>query len=135
MSLSGGTFRKGFIGEHKIATLELKAKQSGQSTFSTADVQLLAGDGKGTPVKTAEADDSSLSFYVYDATTDPAAIGVTVGVDIKTDLDGDGKVSLKDVSSFMGAWSNSSHVYDFDGDGRMSFKDFSIILADVFMKH
>ncbi len=131
--ISGGTFRKGFIGEHKIATVKLQAKQAGQSQFSTADVLLLAGDGKGTPVKTAKADDSSLSFYVYDEKTDPSKIAVTVAIDILTDIDGDGKVSLKDVSSFMGAWTKSTHIYDFNGDGKMSFKDFSIILADAFL--
>lgn len=135
VSLSGGTFRKGFIGEHKIATIQLEAKQTGQSTFSAANVQLLAGDGKGTPVKTAMADDSSISLYVYDEKTDPSTIGVNVAVDIRTDIDGDGNVSLKDISSFMGAWSNSSHVYDFNGDGKMTFKDFSIILADVLLDH
>ena len=131
--ISGGTFRKGFIGEHKIATIKLQAKQTGQSQFSTANVLLLAGDGKGTPVKTAEAGDSSLSFYVYDDKTDPSKIAVTVEIDILTDIDGDGKVSLKDVSSFMGAWVNNTRIYDFNEDGKMSFKDFSIILADAFL--
>jgi hypothetical protein len=131
--ISGGTFRKGFVGEHKIATLNLVAKQTGQSTFSAADVQLLAGDGKGTEVKTTTTDDSSLSFYVYDEKTDPAKIGVNVAVGIVSDIDGDGKVSLKDVSAFMGAWTNSSHLYDFNGDGKMTFGDFSIILANVFL--
>jgi hypothetical protein len=133
--ISGGTFRKGFVGEHIIATIELQAKQTGQSTFSANNVQLLAGDGKGTPVKTTQTDGSTLSFYVYDEKTDPASIGVNVGVSILTDIDGDGKVSLKDVSSFMGAWSSSSHLYDFNNDGKMTFIDFSIILADVFLKH
>lgn len=130
--LRGGTFRKGFVGEHRIATIELKAKQSGQSEFIANNVVLLAGDGKGTPVKVAESNNSSLDLYVYDENTDPANIAVNVEMSIVTDIDGDGEVSLKDVSSFMGAWSNQSKVYDFNNDGRMSFKDFSIILADAF---
>ena len=130
--LRGGTFRKGFIGEHKVATINLKAKKSGESQFFAANVMLLAGDGKGTPVSVAQTDDSSVSLYVYDENADPSNIGVNINVSIVTDIDGDGKVSLKDISSFMGAWSSKTHVYDFNGDGRMSFKDFSIILADVF---
>lgn len=133
VSMSGGTFRKGFVGEHKIATISLQAKQTGQSTFDIANVSLLAGDGKGTPVKTADADGSHLSLYVYDEKTDPAKIGVTVSVSLLTDIDGDGKVSLKDVSVFMGAWANSTHVYDFNNDGRMTFADFSIILTNAFL--
>lgn len=134
VTLSGGTFRKGFIGEHKIATINLKAKKSGESQFFAANVMLLAGDGKGTPVSVAEADDSSINLYVYDENDSPENIGVDVAVSIITDIDGDGNVSLKDVSAFMGAWSSKTRVYDFNGDGRMSFKDFSIILSDVFFK-
>ena len=133
VTMSGGTFRKGFVGEHKIATISLRAKQTGQSTLDAANVSLLAGDGKGTPVKIADADGSHLSLYVYDEKADPAKIGVDVAVSLLTDIDSDGKVSLKDVSAFMGAWANSSHVYDFNKDGRMTFSDFSIILADAFL--
>ena len=132
--LSGGTFRKGFIGEHKIATVRLIAKQTGQTDFSVTDVLLLAGDGTGAPVKTTNSTDSSVSLYVYDTTTDPAAIGPKVAVNVVTDIDGDGVVNLKDVSSFMGAWASNSYIYDFNGDGKMSFTDFSIILADSFKK-
>lgn len=133
--IQGGTYRKGFIGEHKIATIELTAKETGESEFDTTEVILLAGDGKGTPVKTAEADGSHLSLFVYDEATDPSTIGVDVAVTLATDLNGDGKVTLADISSFMGAWANQTRVYDFNGDGKMSFKDFSIILADAFLKN
>jgi hypothetical protein len=131
--LRGGTFRKGFIGEHKIATVELEAKQSGQSELFAADIVLLAGDGKGTPVKVAKSEAATVDLYVYDENTDPANIAVNASVAIVTDIDNDGKVSLKDVSAFMGAWGNKSQIFDFNGDGKMSFKDFSIILADAFL--
>lgn len=130
--LRGGTFRNGFIGEHKIATVDLKAKQTGESEFFAANVSLLAGDGRGTPVAVAESNESSLNLYIYDENESPENIGIDVAVSIITDIDGDGDVSLKDVSSFMGAWSSKNKVYDFNGDGKMSFKDFSIILSDAF---
>jgi archaellum component FlaF (FlaF/FlaG flagellin family) len=132
--MRGGTYRKGFIGEHKIATIELEAKKSGESELIAKNVVLLAGDGKGTPVSVAESNDSSLSVYVMDENEDPANIAVNVKVDIMTDIDGDGYVGIRDLSAFMGAWSSSTtgKVYDFNNDGKMSFKDFSIILADAF---
>jgi hypothetical protein len=132
--LRGGTYRKGFIGEHKIATIELEAKESGESELAVGNVILLAGDGKGTPVTVAESNDSSLSVYIYDENEDPANIAVSVTVVIKTDIDGDGYVGIRDVSAFMGAWSGAAagKIYDFNNDGKMSFKDFSIILADAF---
>jgi hypothetical protein len=131
--LRGGTFRKGFIGEHKIATIELEAKESGQSELFASDIILLAGDGKGTPVKVAKSNTSTVDLYVYDENTDPTNIAVKASVAIITDVDGDGQVGLRDISSFMGAWGNKTQIYDFNGDGRMSFKDFSIILADAFL--
>jgi hypothetical protein len=132
--LRGGTFRKGFVGEHKIATVNVKAKQSGQSNFFATNVLLLAGDGQGTPVKVVESNDSKVGVYIYDENATPDQIGIDVAVSIVTDVDGDGVVSLKDVSAFMGAWTNQSRIFDFNGDGKMSFKDFSIILADAVLK-
>lgn len=132
--LRGGTFRKGFVGEHKIATIELEAKKSGESEMIAENVVLLAGDGKGTPVTVAESNDSSLSVYIYDENEDPENIAVDVKINILTDIDGDGYVGIRDVSAFMGAWSSGTadKIYDFNDDGKMSFKDFSIILADAF---
>ncbi len=130
--LRGGTYRRGFLSEHLIATINLTAKKTGQEVFSATDVVLLAGDGEGTQVAVAEATDSSVSLYVYDENTSPDSIGVIAEVNLVTDLDGDGKVSLKDISAFMGAWRNKDILYDFNGDGRMSFRDFSIILANYF---
>jgi hypothetical protein len=132
VTLSGGTFKKGFVGEHKIARVNLLAKQTGQSDFVASNVTLLAGDGQGTPVTVAESSNSSLSLMIYDENASPDDIAVDVSVTILTDIDGDGKVSLKDVSSFMGAWTSKTKTYDFNGDGKMSFRDFSIILADAF---
>jgi hypothetical protein len=132
--LRGGTFRKGFIGEHKIATVNVKAKRSGESKFFASNVLLLAGDGQGTPVKVVESNDSSVGVYIYDENSTPESIGIDVAVSIVTDVDGDGAVNLKDVSAFMGAWTNQSKIFDFNGDGKMSFKDFSIILADAVFK-
>jgi hypothetical protein len=132
--LRGGTYRKGFVGEHEIASIDLVALNTGLGTFEAKDVVLLAGDGSGTPVPVSESLDSSVSFYVYDENTDPEAIAVNVKVKIVTDINGDGKVTLADISAFMSAWSSKSTTYDFNSDGKMSFRDFSIILADYFFK-
>ncbi len=132
--LRGGTFRRGFIGEHKIATIDLMAKQTGQSEFRTEDVVLLAGDGRGTPVKLTESDTDRVSLFIYDENTVPENIGVDVKVIVLTDVDGDGTVTIKDISTFMSSWARQDTVYDFNSDGKMTFKDFSILLADFVFK-
>lgn len=130
----GGTFKKGFIGEHLIATIKVQAKFSGTTEFMVSNAQLLAGDGKGTPVAvTGIGTGSATSFYIYDQSEDPTKISAKLGVSIQADIDNDGKVTLKDISMFMTAWHSQNTSYDFNNDGRMNFIDFSIILAKSFM--
>lgn len=131
---SGGTFRRGFLGEHIVATIKVKAKYTGKTEFLVRDVKLLAGDGKGTPVSIDETDSKSkTSFYIYDQNEDPEQISAKLGISINPDIDDDGKVSLRDISVFMVAWHSKSITYDFNNDGRMNFFDFSIILAKSFL--
>lgn len=129
VTLSGGTYRNGFVGEHHIATINVRAKKTGQATFITDKVELLAGDGKGTKVG-ADLSASKLNLKITSeapSTLDSKAILVIV-----TDINSDGKVGLDDISSFMGAWATKSEKYDFNNDGEMTFRDFSIILAEFF---
>jgi hypothetical protein len=132
--LRGGTFRRGFIGEHKVARLDLVAKETGQKTFSATEVVLLAGDGAGSPVETSAVAGNDANVFIYDENTDPEQIEVAVSMDLRTDLNSDGEVTLQDISVFMSAWNARDTRYDFNGDGRMSFRDFSILLADYFFQ-
>ena len=129
---SGGTYRRGFIGEHKIASVDFLAKTSGPVELSVSDVLFLAGDGEATLVPTSETLDSTADVYVYGQDENPDKIKIAVKKSPVTDLDGDGEVTLKDISAFMGAWSNQNKFYDFNGDNKMTIRDFSIILANYF---
>lgn len=130
--LSGGTFRKGFIGEHTIARIKAHATESGEARLSIKDTELIAGDGQGTQIDSVEDKEKSIArIYV---SGEDGLISGKVEITFVTDIDGDGKIDLKDISAFMAAWFTKSKIYDFDGDGRMTFKDFSIILADSFLR-
>ena len=74
--LQGGTYRKGFLKEHRIATINVRAKETGQSTFEATNVMLLAGDGAGSPVSVADSNNSVVNLYIYDENTSPDSIGV-----------------------------------------------------------
>jgi hypothetical protein len=130
--LRGGTFRRGFVKEHLIATVNFKALETGQKTVAASEVLLLAGDGAGTEIETASSPENKVSLFVFDENTDPDSIGVNATIHVITDLNNDGRVTLSDISTFMAAWSDRSIVYDFNDDNRMNFRDFSIILADFF---
>lgn len=130
---SGGTFKRGFIGEHLIGTINVKAKYSGQTEFLVSSASLLAGDGQGSPVIVDKSNSTAkTSFYIYDQNEDPTKITANLKVVINADIDGDGNVSLRDISTFMANWSSKTTTYDFNSDGKMNFIDFSIILAKSF---
>ena len=133
--LSGGTYRKGFLGEHLIATVDVRALESGRAEFITNDIRLLAGDGTGTEVSVSDSNAQSLIVLVdTEETIETGRISAIAELVITTDINGDGKVGLDDIAAFMKAWRSSNYRYDFNGDHRMSFVDFAIILADSFYK-
>jgi len=133
ITMAGGTYRRGFVGEHLVATIKAEAKQNGVTEFLVSNAELLAGDGRGTAVAVSgTGSESSKSFIIYNQNEDPAKITTEFGITINADIDDDGKVTLKDISAFMAAWHSQSKVYDFNNDGKMNFKDFSIILAKSF---
>lgn len=130
--MRGGTYQRGFRGEHLIGTVTAVAKQSGQAEFFINNLTLLAGDGRGTPVLTGTPEQSRAQVLVLAPGEDAANLKATIALEIVTDIDGDGKVSLGDISAFLAAWHGRTKVYDFNNDGRMTFRDFAIILADSF---
>jgi hypothetical protein len=134
--LRGGTYKRGFVGEHKIATINLKAKTAGSAQFLAGTVSLLAGDGKGTSI-TADTSRAKVVTTVFPVGQKPADAGTfegSVSFVVVTDVDGDGDVTLRDISSFMANWTSKDRQFDFNNDGQMTFRDFSIILYDYFAK-
>jgi hypothetical protein len=132
--LRGGTYKRGFRGEHLIGTVTATAKKSGQAEFFINNLTMLAGDGKGTPVLTGTPEQSKARIIVLasDGTGDNN-LKAEISVAVMTDIDGDGLVALSDVSTFLTAWHRRSRIYDFNSDGKMTFRDFAIILSDSFL--
>jgi hypothetical protein len=131
IKFSGGTFKRGFLGEHLIGTIKARAKYTGNTEFFINNAELLAGDGKGSSVA-IDNSNTKTSFYFYDQNDDPAKISAEVRVNINADIDGDGNVTLRDISTFISNWTSKQTLYDFNSDGRMNFIDFSIILSKSF---
>lgn len=136
ISISGGTFRRGFSGEHRILSITAVATEPGVLRLEPQSVTLLAGDGSGDDVTIDAKEQTPLRLYAVapgDARANQAAAGDPSGESRPTHLTGQGRVTMQDISVFMSAWNNRSPVYDFTGDGRMTFRDFSILLGDFFM--
>jgi hypothetical protein len=129
--LRGGVFQRGFLGEHTIARIRARAIETGVASVMLDSASLIAGDGRGTEVAHTQVAENETRIYVQN--TDGELSGVA-SIQIITDVDGDGKVDLSDISAFMAAWFSKGKTFDFNGDGRMTFRDFSILLSDSFFK-
>lgn len=134
VQLIGGTFKRGFIGTHEIAVIKFRAIKAGQYEVQTDAVTFIAGDGTGAKVQAHAKPVNTLALFSFDENTSSKEIQVAIAAGITTDLNNDGRVTLQDISAFMGAWNTKKQLFDFDNDGRMTFKDFSIILADFFFR-
>jgi hypothetical protein len=130
--LSGGTFRKGFLGEHEVARIKARAKEAGDARLFVSNTQFIAGDGQGTVVESSQRDGNNEVQIVV--LGDSGVIKGEATISIITDTNGDGKVDIRDISAFMTAWFTRSSTYDFNHDGKMTFRDFSILLADSFFR-
>lgn len=134
VEMSGGTYRRGFKGKHLIATINFRALNTGVADIGVGNIQFLKGDGSGNVVETIATDDGEVSMYVLNENETPGNLAAKVELIVVTDIDGDGKVTLRDISAFMAAWAGDGRIFDFNGDGKMTFKDFGIILADSFFR-
>ncbi len=128
VTLRGGTFKKGFVGKHKIATIQAKTLKPGSVEFLAKEATLLAGDGTGSEV------DMSSGQSIIMAIHEPGAESVEAHavMVLASDIDHDGVITMKDVQAFMVEWWRKDRVLDFNADGRMSIHDFSILLANYF---
>jgi hypothetical protein len=131
--LRGGTFRKGFVGEHEIAQIKVRAKEAGSARFFVSATELVAGDGLGSPVEVTESDEYN-EMKIAITGDDTGLVTGKATISIITDTDGDGDVDLGDITAFMTAWLTRSDTFDFNHDGRMTIADFSILLADSFSR-
>jgi hypothetical protein len=125
--LRGGTFRRGFIGEHLVAEINFEARDSGRAQFDVRDNTLIAGDGAGTEVAGVRTESVAVIALSKDGT-----VAADVGISYVTDLDGNGSINFSDIEVFMSAWRQQRWIYDFNNDRRMNFTDFAILLADAF---
>lgn len=134
--LRGGTFRRGFVGEHTIAQVDFTPSSAGPFSFTADNIELIAGDGQGTVIRPEAEMVRSDTVYAFSpesaelSATDKSRFEEAIRKQLQ--IATDRAVGLRDVSRFMSAWTSKSTVYDFDGDGSMTFRDFAILLAYSF---
>lgn len=132
---SGGTLAKGgLVGSGTVFTLTLRAIQTGEATLELRNTQTLAGDGKGTAIQHVA---HSLTFTIPEvAISAPSNGGAPAGATAptpaspSTDLDGDGKISMRDASILLVQFLRPYDTkFDLDMNGSIGISDLSIVLS------
>lgn len=116
--IEGGSYRRGFVGKHKLISLSFKVLDANIAKLNVTDIALLSGDGTGRELPHDEVRTLTLnSEPIYEELQ-------------KINLNE--KITIKEISIFMADWTAKTNKNDFDNDGSVSMKDFSILLNRYF---
>lgn len=136
VSFIGGTTKPGgFRGDEVLLTITLRGTQVGQSTLHLTELRVLRHDGLGTDAGLATPIDAL--FIVPEVVLERETVAkpkemerniATLATEKSTDLNGDGRHSIADLSIFMRHLATQNPRSDFNGDGLVSGADLSIIL-------
>jgi len=138
LNFAGGTTRSGgFSGTDTLLTITFKTLKEGAGALVISKAQILQHDGLGTNAELAPTidalftieDEESPQENLVQRSTLPASYAV-VTTPPSTDLNGDGKQSIADVSIFLMNMGGDPQRFDFNLDGKVNLKDFNIILGE-----
>jgi hypothetical protein len=134
---AGGTTKAGgFVGEGAIMSVTFKTLKVGEGKITTSNTRILQHDGLGTDSEIADPIDAIVQIgnigevdIVSNIEPKEPKIYKVVEQVPSTDLNGDGKQSIADISIFMLNIAGSDSKYDFNLDGKIDLKDLNIILS------
>jgi hypothetical protein len=138
LNFAGGTTRSGgFLGTADLLTITFRAKGEGSGSLVIHDATILQHDGLGTDAP-LEAPIDAL-FTIDDEETAPVENIIAkddsgssyrvISELPSTDLNGDGKQSVADISIFMLNIAGNDPRFDFNLDGKVDTKDLNLILS------
>jgi hypothetical protein len=134
LNFSGGTtLPGGFQGTDSIINVTFEALKEGDGVIYINEPKILRHDGRGTDSQLAESvnsvfkivdDNNNLIEKINESTN------LIVAKELpSTDLNGDGKQSLADISIFMLNFGTYNILYDFNLDGKVNIQDLNILLT------
>ncbi|MDA8597106.1 hypothetical protein N9L26_02075 [Candidatus Pacebacteria bacterium] len=136
LNFAGGTTKPGgFTGAGTLLAITFITKAIGDGNLSLHDIRVLQHDGLGTDATVLAPIDTLFTINVdsleRDTVLQKSSAGSPVAVlatPPRTDLNGDGRQSLIDVSIFMRDIVIQNKRSDFNGDGTVGNADLSILL-------
>jgi len=138
LTFAGGTTKRGgFIGEDTLITITFRAHNQGAGSLAIKNAHILQHDGLGTEAQLAAPIDALFTVKTLEEiekvnlvqqSIAPSSYAV-VRTPPTTDLNGDGKQSIADISIFMLNLGSQDARFDFNLDGTVNLKDFNILLS------
>ncbi len=132
--IGGTTIANGFVGEATLLTITFETLAVGEAHLTMDEVRILKHDGLGTDIPQttpidaifAVSEESLISETVVNTQISGPSITVLSTIP-NTDLNGDGKQTIADVSIFMTHFATQNLRSDFNEDGAVTLKDLSIL--------
>lgn len=134
----GGTTQKGgFVGKDKLITINFRTEKTGETKLGVSSAKIMQHDGLGTEAALAEPVD-----VIYEITSDTDKVRTVTSKDLagptfrvlptlpNTDLNGDGRQSVIDISIFMTDLATQNKRSDFNADGKVGTTDLNILLSN-----
>lgn len=135
LNFAGGTTRQGgFLGTGTLITVTFKTLREGGGSLVLKEPAIFRHDGLGTEAALEAPLDALVTVTSVTPTENiiarnSAGSSYTIVTEPpSTDLNGDGKQSIADVSIFMLNMRGDTARYDFNLDGAVTTKDLSILL-------
>ena len=133
----GGTTEKGgFLGTGVLMTITFMTLAEGDALLHLEGARILEHDGFGTDVPLREPIDGlfTVAESVIEAETIASPRTTTTSLSIvselpSTDVNGDGKQTIADVSIFMMNMLGTDTRFDFNQDGMVNATDLSILMS------
>ena len=137
MNFAGGTTQKGgFQGTGSLITIRFRTLAEGDTSLRLEGARILEHDGLGTDVALNEPLDAifTVEESVIESQTVAKPEPISVALDVvrippTTDLNGDGRQSIGDISIFMLNMFGNDTRFDFNLDGVVNGKDLSILMS------
>ncbi|HEU4677673.1 MAG TPA: hypothetical protein VFS75_03070 [Candidatus Paceibacterota bacterium] len=133
LNFAGGSTKGGFEGEGTLIKVTFRAIGEGAGVISIHDPRILKHDGLGTDAEIDRPIDAIFTVRAENGDVlTPQSNTMRFHV-VKeapsTDLNGDGRHTIADISVFLLHLSTDDERYDFNMDGRVNLEDLKIILG------
>lgn len=137
LNFVGGSLQEGgFMGEEGLITVHFRPVREGSGRLALRDAHILRHDGLGSEVALGTPIENVVIVSGPEATEGDLIARVDKGSEFtvltsppSTDLNGDGRQTIADVSIFMLNIAGNDPRYDFNQDGRVNTTDLNLLLS------